>query len=296
MGPPKKTKTKTTSSVDLPPTAQRGLEHISNQALVAGENFDPFTGNFTATPGQSDEKFLASLRRDANVLGRGGFAGDILDLGSFLASPESLDVANDPINIAASQANTDQISRFFNESAAPGLRSDLGTQGGGSAFRNLRGDFALANQKQDFGQIVGEQASQFNAGLLENARDRQLRAGDILQQGFSLQTAPSFLLGQVSQQERLNEQARLDNELAKFREIEGHEFATLERQAPLIFGAAAPFAGQSSGTFVGPGQGQSKGASALAGGLGGAALGATAGPVGAGVGFVLGGLGGYFIG
>jgi hypothetical protein len=257
------------------------LIDMLNNAKTAYAN-TPKTGTYV--PPNADQMGAVDLMR--GLAGRAGQGeNELRQLGVATARGDFLRPESNPYLAGAMDAATRPIMEGLNRQvmSVADAASAAGAYGGDrSALLNAR---AIGNTNQ----AVGDTRAQMLLSNYEAERARQVQAGALLMDANSIGSQPALLMDQVGQQLRGFEQEKL---LAAM----DAPWAGLDRYAAILQGVTPYGTSNSNGTqtTVGTPARASGGQSALSGALGGASAGAAFGPWGAGIGAVVGGLGGLF--
>lgn len=233
-----------------------------------------------AGPNQDQKTAVDWMRGLAPTLSTG--ASELRQLGQDTVAGKYMDPNSNPFLKATVQAGIDQNTQNLNRNILPGLADAAITGGayGGSGYGVAQG--VLAGEANTANVNAANQAYNANYQL---ERDRQLNSGTLFNQANTLDLAPAQLMDLIGSQQQQWEQQRLTA-------AQDAPWAGLDRYAALL-GLGTGY-GTSSGTTTGTPARAGGGASFLQGALGGASAGSAFGPWGAGIGGVLGGLGGLF--
>lgn len=260
----KKQQTTTSTSETKPwqpmATELQSLWQQGNQAL----------GAMPTGPNATQLEAMDWLKGVAPQLGQG--ASDLRNLGIAQARGDFLDPASNPFITGAVEAAQRPLRDQLDQNILQiGDAAQLAGAYGGDRERLLRGQ-ALG----DFNQSALDIATQTYAQNYANERQLQQNAGNLIGIADALSMAPGQLLGALG-----------DQEYSWALEM---PWAGLDRMAALL--QLGQGYGTSKGTQTGPAQ--STGGGIFSGALGGASAGSAFGPWGAGIGAVLGGIGGLF--
>lgn len=287
MGLFSKPKTKTTQTIDQTQTngpweaADSSLRDMVNRANAAMAN-TPTTPVFTG-PNKDQLAAVDAFRALAGQAGQG--ANDLRNLGTATARGDFLHAESNPYLQGAIEAAQRPLQKQLtsNIMAANDAAQVAGAYGGS------RGELLKAKAITGFNEVSMDTAAKMLAENYQFERGMQQNAGNLLAQANVIGMQPGQLLGEIGDM-----QSKWD--IAKATAVIDAPWAGLDRYAQIL-GTTSPY-GQThtegTNTTTSKQSGGGLG-SVLGGALGGASgLGSLFGPWGAGIGAVVGGLGGLF--
>jgi len=224
-------------------------------------------------PNATQMQAMDWLKGIAPQLSTGG--AELQNLGLRTARGDFLDPATNPWIASAVEAAQRPLRDQLDQNVlAIGDSAQLAGAYGGDRERLLRGQ-ALG----DFNRNALDVANQTYFQNYQNERNLQQNSGALLSQGNALLTAPGMLLGNLGDQE--------------YRWAADMPWTGMDRLAQIL--SLGNGYGTTNNTSTGPaGSGGGGVGGAASGALGGASAGSAFGPWGAGIGAILGGLGGLF--
>lgn len=289
-------------------TATRSLELSPG---YAGLDSPQFQGQLYAGPTANQQAGIQSMVQAAGQLGQGNEA--VRQLGLDTISGKYLSPDSNPFIKGAYEAAVRPITQQLQRQIIPGI-SDA-AQGSG-AYGGARQGIMEGTAAADWAKASGDIGANMYFNNYNNERNRQMQAPTLLSAADAMALAPSQALlaagtaeqgwqqGQLNanRQEYINKANDLWGPLQNYQNIIGSllGFGTTNTQGTNTSAGTNTVnstqhgtqAGTQTGTYTAPGQSGFGGA--LSGALGGASAGGMFGPWGAGIGAVLGGLGGLF--
>lgn len=284
-------------------TPWSGAIPILNQfAGGAGAAYDAtnktgFTGPLFAGLNPTQTGANDALLRLAPSLAAG--APQINQLASDTISGRYLDPSSNPWLAQTGQVITHTANDNLTRNILPAL-ADSAIRGGayGGAGYGVGQGIAAG----DTSRAISDALTQMYGQNYTTERANQMAAPALFGQANALSLQPAQIMAAVGANQQTNQQGQLDANLAQYQMQQQAPWNGLSQLAAAL-GALNPYAtttssGTTNGTVAGTQTGTpaqpSATASGLSGALGGASAGATFGPWGAGIGAILGGLGGLF--
>lgn len=239
----------------------------------------PKTPVFTG-PNADQTAAIDSFRTLAGKAGQG--ADELRNLGTATARGDFLSPQSNPYLQGAIDAAINPLRKQLtgNVMAAGDAAQMAGAYGGD------RGEILKAKALRDFNEVGTDTAARMLAQNYQFERGMQQGAGGLLTQANEVGSQPGLLLDQIGTQQQ-------NWDMQKAIAAMDAPWAGLDRFSNILSTVTPYGTTNTNSTTTGSTSG-GQGGSALKGAMGGASAGAAFGPWGAGIGAVLGGLGGLF--